>query len=736
MRILSFGTLFILILCLAVTTFIENSLGTDFVSEHIYGSYWFVGLWGLLCITALLWMINRKVYKQKAVFSLHLSFLVILTGAFLTFTTGVQGYIHLREGEQKNMFIEEESQGYRELPFTLSLDSFKVEYYPGTDAPANYISYLKVSNGESVLQKKVSMNNILSHQGFRFYQSSFDDDGKGTILSVNSDRLGIPVTYGGYLLLGFSMLWILLSPQGGFRRLLRHPLLKKGAFGLFIFFLPVQLAAHSPTLNKATSGKLGELQLMYNNRVTPLQTLARDFTLKLTGKDHYQAYTAEQVFAGWIFYPQEWQHEPMIRIKSKELQRLLACSEYAPFHVFFAEDKTYRLASFWSKLHQGGKQTPLIKAIAETDEKIQLITMLQQGTLLKLFPHQSEKGLQWFSPTEELPEKMPDDERNLIRNTFSLLYGSIQNENSGQVNEIIQKLKNYQQQQGSTFIPSRQKVKAELIYNRFDFTTLLYRINLTLGLVAFVYFCFCLLSGKKENRKISGMFTVFLLCSFLFHSCGILLRTYIGGRFPLSNGYETMIFIAWCVMLISLAFRRRFILMVSFGFLLSGFTLLVASLGQMNPQITPLMPVLVSPWLSIHVSLIMMSYALLGFIMLNGLTALILISTKKKVNEQIERLTLISRLFLYPATFFLGAGIFIGAIWANVSWGRYWAWDPKEVWALITFLFYGLAFHMQSLKLFNRPVFFHLFMVLAFGTVLMTYFGVNYVLGGMHSYAG
>lgn len=166
----------------------------------------------------------------------------------------------------------------------------------------------------------------------------------------------------------------------------------------------------------------------------------------------------------------------------------------------------------------------------------------------------------------------------------------------------------------------------------------------------------------------------------------------------------------------------------AFRFLLSGFALLVSYLGQMNPQITPLMPVLVSPWLSTHVSLIMMSYALFAFMMLNGILALCL-------RRSARMLMLLSRLLLYPAVFFLGAGIFLGAVWANASWGRYWAWDPKEVWALITFMVYGAAFHARSLRIFRSPLFFHIYMIVAFLTVLMTYFGVNYILGGMHSYA-
>lgn len=216
--------------------------------------------------------------------------------------------------------------------------------------------------------------------------------------------------------------------------------------------------------------------------------------------------------------------------------------------------------------------------------------------------------------------------------------------------------------------------------------------------------------------------------ALLFHLSGYLLRWYIGGRIPLSNGYETMQFLALCIMAFALLMSRRYRQALGFGFLLSGFTLLVSYLGEMNPQITPLMPVLVSPWLSLHVSVIMMSYALFAFILLNGVWALC-------VPREAERLMTYSRLMLYPAVFLLTAGIFIGAVWANVSWGRYWGWDPKEVWALITMLIYALPLHATSLPWFRKPRFFHIYTIAAFLSVLITYFGVNFFLGGMHSYA-
>ena len=249
---------------------------------------------------------------------------------------------------------------------------------------------------------------------------------------------------------------------------------------------------------------------------------------------------------------------------------------------------------------------------------------------------------------------------------------------------------------------------------------------LTLG---FLSFCLTI-----RNKGSHGVIPLLLLLTFLFHLFGYGLRRYVSGRIPLANGYETMLFLALCIILITLLLCRRFSFVLPFGFLLSGFTLLVSYLGQMNPQITHLMPVLSSPLLSAHVSIIMMAYALLAFMMLNGLYALILTHTSQH-SSQLSTLTTLSRLMLYPAVFFLASGIFLGAIWANVSWGRYWSWDPKEVWALITLMIYAVPFHQESIPLLRRPTVFHAYLVLAFLAVLMTYFGVNYFLGGMHSYA-
>ena len=671
-----------LVVVLAVATFVEQARGTAFVGEHVYHTAWFCTLWGVLAALTLVACLRLRLWRRVPLLLLHGSFLVILGGAFLTFMGGQQGVVHLEEGQATDRFMLRDSGELFPLPFTLRLDSFRVQCYPGTDAPEDYISYVRLSvpsGGERATT--VSMNRILTCEGYRFYQSSYDPDGRGSWLSVNHDPWGIGVTYAGYALLGLSMLWVLLGRGGEFRRLLRHPLLRKGGFLAVFLLLGTAVAVQAqgrklPVLKQRQADSLAAVQVIYHDRVTPFNTLARDFVLKLTGRPTYKGLTPEQVVGGWLLYPEVWKDEPMIRIKSAALCRRLGLEgDFARLSDLF-DGQTYRLQAYWdaSAGQAGDKLSPLEKAIVETDEKVGLILMLQNGTLIR---------------------PLPAD--------------------------------------GSVAPLSDVKVRAELLYNRIPFSQVLFMFNLAMGLLAFGLLLYKgtrrIPPAGRAFRAMERVFTCALWAALLFQAAGYALRWYIGGRIPLGNGYETMQFLALATLLLSGLFRRRFPFTLPFGFLLSGFALLVSWLGQMNPQITPLMPVLVSPWLSSHVSLIMMSYALFAFMMLNGVLALCL-------RREALRLMLLSRLLLYPAAFFLGAGIFLGAIWANVSWGHYWAWDPKEVWALVTFMVYGVAFHTRSLRCFRRPVFFHVYMIAAFLTVLMTYFGVNYVLGGMHSYAG
>ncbi len=659
-------------------TFIEHSLGTAFVERYIYHSVWFCCLWGILACFVVVAMARFNWLKRLPVVLLHSSFLIILGGAMLTFLFGEKGYIHLKKGVEVTTFVRESDKHEVSLPFALCLDSFNIKYYPGTEAPSDYVSAVTyVLHGHSV-SANISMNRVLSVDGYRLYQSSYDDDGSGSWLSVNYDPMGIGVAYTGYVLLALASIGLLISKRESFRRLLQNPLLRKGGL-LLMLLLVFGVSAHAElrAISLEEANTLCAKQVIYQDRIVPLNTLARDFVLKLTGKDAYRGLSPEQVLASWLVYTEDWAREPMIYVKNGALRQMLnhPRGKYIALNELFDGDK-YKLQSMLSG-EVCKNDSKLKNAILELDEKVGLILMLREGTLIK---------------------PLPED--------------------------------------GSVTPLSGTAIKAELLYNKIPFSKLLFMINLTLGILSFGGLLY--LGLRREDAPISNAvrvikcgFVWLLFASCLFHWIGYALRWYIGGRMPLGNGYETMLFLAGCVLALSCWLQRRFLFVLPFGFLLSGFTLLVAYLGEINPQITPLMPVLLSPWLSIHVSLIMIAYALYAYIFLNGILALCL----RHRPEQVERLMLFSKLMSYPATLFLGVGIFIGSVWANVSWGNYWSWDSKEVWALITFMIYGVAFHGTSLPWMRKPIHYHIYMVLAFLSVLMTYVGVNYFLTGMHSYA-
>ena len=314
-----------------------------------------------------------------------------------------------------------------------------------------------------------------------------------------------------------------------------------------------------------------------------------------------------------------------------------------------------------------------------------------------------------------------------IRNVFSLLNGDVKAGNTSRVNEFFVKMKKYQEVSSGNSLPTNTQYKAERINNAFPFSTILFMANLTLGFIALFYTIYRM-TKKKEIKVLNIALPILLGVSFLALTFGLALRWIISGNVPMSNGYESMLTVAWFVMLISILMQLRIRIVMVFGFLISGFFLLVSHINQMDPAIGQMMPVLNSPLLSIHVSIIMMSYALLSLTFICGIMGICLRSHG-------EELQALSRIFLYPALTTMGFGIFIGAIWANVSWGNYWSWDSKETWALITFMIYAVVVHTQSLPVFRKPLVYHIYITLAFLSIAMTYFGVNYFLTGMHSYA-
>lgn len=738
-KYLSFGVVGVLILLLASATVLEKIYGSSFAIQHIYHSSLFIYLWGVAATTAFICLLQNKVYKQRSTFCLHLSFILILAGALTTHLCGTQGNIHLRQdAAPTDKFVcNDGSTGT--FPFQISLKEFNLSYYPGTFAPMDFISTILVTTPDGTRQEaQISMNHIFSFHNYRFYQSKYDKDGLGSTLSVSHDPYGIAVTYTGYTFLLLSLFAFFFQKGSRFHSLLHHPLMRRTAILCFLLLYPaMQLSAarteHPKSLPREVAEKFGDLYIYYNHRICPLQTLARDFTTKLYGKPEYKGLTSEQVLTGWFFYYDNWKNEPMIRVKSKEIQQLLKTDgPYARLTDFLGTEG-YRL-----KAALQGNVEIKDRAEAETaNEKFSLVSMVSTGNLLKIYPYRTEDGKQpeWYSLVDKLPADMPEDQWLFITSSMNYIAEKITLKKYDEVISLLDKIRKYQRKELTDSAPSESRFKAEKIYNRLGYNKPIALFCITAGLAAFIFFC-----RKTALRQVPGrlpmlIFNIPAVVIFVYLCILLALRGYVSNHLPLSNGFETMQFMAWCALLLTFLLQRKFVMALPFGFLLCGLTLMVSMLGESNPQITQLMPVLQSPLLSVHVVVIMIAYALLAFVMLNGVTAITLHKMRKDCEEQIRRLQIVSQIILYPAIFLLAVGIFIGAVWANVSWGRYWGWDPKEVWALITMLVYASALHTDSLPWFRRPMFFHIFGIVAFITVLVTYFGVNFLLGGIHSYA-
>ena len=521
----------VVIAVMAIATIVEKEKGITFVAHHIYGSWWFTALWALLVAAGIAWIVKRKM-KRWPVVLLHASFVVILVGALLTHLTSKQGFIHLRVGEIANRYellakpsgeladMQPYATKIEQLPFSIRLDAFRIIYHEGTETPADYESSVSVvepgSEATSTASSKsgqhiVSMNNIFSHRSYRFYQSSYDDDFQGSILAVNSDPYGIAVTYLGYALLFFSLLYMLIDPRGTFRRLLRSPLLK-GVLVLATLLPTSALAAQErqvPTVPRAEADKFGQLLMLYNGRICPVQTFAIDFTKKLYGKSHYGDYSAEQVLLGFIFWGDEWSKEPIVKVKSGALKSQLDLPTHCSINTFFNEAMGGYTIGPYVEEYLHGQRDAFHKQAAQIDEKIKLVMDLRTGMPLKLFPikkattQKEPSQIVWLPPTGKMPEGMTEGAKKIVGETFVQLYQDALSANFVHFASIIDATSRFQQENAGSAIPSASRLKAEHIYNRIPFATILFMLNLTMGFVS-LFFIIASMRGRKDERKDSN----------------------------------------------------------------------------------------------------------------------------------------------------------------------------------------------------------------------------------------
>lgn len=697
LKVLSFGSLAAVIVMMMAATVLEKLQGTSVALRLVYHSPVFFALWAVAAVAGLLLLLRLGIAKRPATFALHIALVLILAGALVTHLAGVQGRIHLRTGEPAALYADADGRGHP-LPFSLELEDFRIEYYAGSAQAADYESQLVCRDGDAETRVTVSMNKIFRHRGYRFYQLNYDKDLQGSWLSVNHDPAGVGITYSGYLLLLLSMIAFFFEKDSGFRQVLRR--IRTAAPLLLLLLLPQRgLAAGAelpPALPADVAEQFGELYVYYNDRIAPMQTLARDYCLKAYGKAHYGPYSAEQVVSGWLFYYDWWKAEPF-KLKAKEV----------------GTDKE--------------REKEAIRMSAASGRAFKIFPIAFADSLVAANPEL--QPVVWFHCDEPLPEGLEYDRWVFIRRSLDLLHDEIRAENWPEVSRVLARIRAYQEKEAGAVLPPARKIRAERFYNRISRPMVPFMASITLGILVFILSGILMARGRQTPRWLQRVLAGVALLLFCYLTLVLGLRWYVSGHAPFAGSYSVMLLMAWLSSLAMLLLWQRFALVQPLGLILAGFTMLLASLASANPQITHLMPVLQSPLLSIHVLSMMVSYTLFGLVALNGMMGLFLPAAPS------ERLRDVSLLILYPAVFLLTFGTFLGAVWANISWGNYWSWDPKETWALVTVLIYAVSLHGSLLPAFRRARFFHIFSILAFLAVLVTYFGVNLFLGGMHSYS-
>jgi cytochrome c-type biogenesis protein CcsB len=640
-----------------------------------------------------------------------------------------------------------------ELPFSIKLNDFILERYPGSNSPSGYKSDVLLTDKSAGTTKPflIFMNNILKYKGYRFYQSSFDKDEKGTILSVNHDMAGMMVTYFGYCLMFLFIILSIFNRKSVFINITaghwNSPMRKAAMLFLLIIIMPAlnTISAQKLVPDRKASEEFGKVLVQdQKGRTKPLFTLSNDILRKVTHENDFEGLSSIQVFLGIHFDFQNWQNVKMIRVSNKDIQKKIGASgNMASFAdiIDLASGGNYKLSNdvqvAYSKAP--GARNKFDKEVMKVDERINIIYMIYTGEFLKLFPLKDGTH-DWGQAEQALKNSISREDSVYLSSIMTLFAETITGNDIQNANKISASISAYQQRFAGYELPSGGKTSAELFYYKTKIFERLFPFYATVGLVMLIGLIVMVIRGSKVNSLVFRILSWLLFAGFVFHTIGLGLRWYIAGHSPMSNGYESMIFISWVTLLAGFIFSRKSPFAMPATSVLGSMFLMVAHLSFMDPEITNLVPVLKSYWLTLHVSVIVGSYGFLGFGAMLGLINMILLSLSSKKNIErisstIDELTVINYQTLTLGLYFLTIGTFLGAVWANESWGRYWGWDPKETWSLITIVIYSLVIHSKMIPALKDVYSFNILSLIGFSGVLMTYFGVNYYLSGMHSYA-
>ena len=855
----------------AVATFIENDFGTSTARVLVYNSIWYEMALGL-SILNLIGIINRrKMWKQKAKFIFHVSFVVMLIGAAMTRYVGYEGIMQIKEGQTQSKMsslepyiqvtivsngkeyysdfqkefaaigsndfdysvafedkilkisldsykfakkgsatmnligtkvtLGDESQvvklvGQRgvtsplirdiefkdktivyltygskplTVPFGIRLNDFQLDRYPGSMSPSSYASEVTVIDkvNDVEFDYRIFMNSTLQYGGFQFFQSSYDPDESGTVLSVNNDPGTIP-TYIGYFLLTLGLLMNMFDKKSRFAKLIKY----SKEFNV-VAIMAVVFAFSSISLNAAqtdedlklkkdieyldkykteslhTADKFAHLVVQSNSgRMKPLDSLNRDILNKLTRKNEFLGMNPNQVMLGMISRPDVWRNVKMLKITTPKLKKVLGLEDsrkYVAFSEMFTKDGAYRLKNIVNKVNavNANSRGTYEKDVLRLDERLNIAYMVYYGYLFQIFPQPlGENGkitsTKWLNPVDAM-SKFEEKDSKIVKLLVSGFIDGLYAGNYSEVDKYIDLISQYQEKVGKKVIPSRSIIDSEVLFNQFGIFPKLTLAYVLVGIVIFAISFLTVFNKKWSSKKVNMAFFIVLATLFAIHTFGMGHRWYISGHAPWSNTYETLVYIAWSSMFAGLFFFRKSLMALSATVVMAGIFMFTAHLSGIDPQITNLVPVLKSYWLTIHVSIITGSYGFLAIGAMLGFMSLILFifrdETKPHIDATIKHITAINEAALIIGLAALIIGNFLGGVWANESWGRYWGWDPKETWAYVAIVTYAIVLHLRMIPKVNSPYIFAVASTLAFSTILMTYFGVNFYLSGMHSYA-
>ena len=876
----SFRTTLILLAILAMgagyATFIENDFGTSTARVLVYNNLWYETILVLTTINLTGIIFKYKMWKNKARFIFHASFVVILIGAGVTRYVGYEGIMQIPEGQTENrmlslepylqvtiqdgdkvyyqeyqkeftslfkdinnfsheiifgdkklninykdfLFAKKETAkmglltveaaingktqdiklpGLRgqkglareltfdnvsvtleygskviELPFSIKLNDFQLDRYPGSMSPSSYASEVTVIKEDGkTYDYRIFMNRTMHEGNFLFFQSSYFPDESGTVLSVNNDPGKWP-TYLGYFLLTLGLLLNFFDKKSRFWKLTKYVssrnLASIAIACTFLFSTNSLMAneepANSSNINelaqtnqildylnkfkeesKVTSENFAKLVTQSNGgRMKPLSSLNMEIIQKLSGKATLFGMNSDQLVLGMLTRPDIWSDLKVIKIKTPKLKKFLGIDEnekYIAFSEVFKDGK-YLLsgeaeAALQVKPMDRGTYE---KDIIQLDERLNIIYSVFNGSLFDIFPRVQDgvdyqDNNKWYNPLDAM-QNFKNQNQLAVETMTRGFINSVVDNNWEEANKFLSMITIYQQKAGSAVIPSESKINNEIFFNKLDIFFKVTLAYMLLGIVMLIVAFFVVFNPKIKPKKTTTIFFVILAILFAVHTFGMGFRWIISGHAPWSDTYESLLYISWSAVFAGVIFFRKSLLALSAAVIVAGIFMFTAHLTGIDPQITNLVPVLKSYWLTIHVSILTASYGFFGLAAILGFMTLIMFifrTNRPHIDETIKTVTAINEIALIVGLAAITIGNFLGGVWANESWGRYWGWDPKETWTLISIIVYAIIIHLKYIKGMFNDYLLSLLSVVSYFSIIMTYFGVNYFLSGKHSYA-